>query len=806
MKRKWIAGLLALSLAAGNVVPVSAVEEAKQETVTEVQEESEKETTTEKKEEVKEEVKKEETQKEETKNEAEKQSEEKKDTEQKSAEVKAESDIINVQDNILKEYLVNYHDKDGDGELSKEEMSKITGVYIHDDNGTGEVEINITALQWAVNLESITIEGYHPIGLDILGDLKKLKFLCFRKAKLENISFLNLAPELQHLDLLNNQITDISVLEKLKNLKTVTLSRNQITDFSSLTSLEKLSRVSLENNPITDISPIKQWNKMPLLYLSGNEQVSKAKLFELFVDFDISLIAGNRLGLVLPLEVERTYIDDAWFELSDIEWNVQNESIAKKTENGELLGVSGGTTSITMSIDGVTKTFPVKVAGEREPQVAGEESAALQKLKGDACAVLDSEKTLWSINADKTEKVKTGTEKYIANLVYGKQKNTCWGQYYILDSKDTLWNADKASYEEDYTTEQLFDDVAEFGDKFVLLKNGDLYDIHTKVKKAERVKKYFSDYTGDGYVLHPNVLTKEKEFKNIETGQVYESGVENVEKNGISYAVLKNGTLSFYNLDYQDNIVKVTGSVSNVKELLEDSFYMSDDGSIWNWDVDGVDYPVTKKVSDEKWLYADYPYMLNANHELKRLNYETDQYETIMENIKEVCGWNGNGLQVLDQKNNLFSIDWENVSSKVAENVAYAEGDYYQKTDGSFWGLTGGSEHNHIIDSVVSFSTFSYLGGDAYITRADGSVWKYNISKNNGKPYMVKESTVMKGDVSGEGQIDIDDVQVLFTSTSRRKDLTEAQKKVADVNGDGVIDITDVQRLFQYASKRIDTL
>lgn len=805
MKRKWIAGMLALSLTIGNVMPVSAVEEVKQETVTEVSEESEEETVTEEKEE----VKKEETQKEETQSETDGQSEENKSAKLKSAEVKAGSDIVNVADNILKDYLVNYHDEDGDGELSKEEMSKITEVYISDYDGTGEVPINILTLEWAVNLESITIEGYHPIGLDILDDLKKLEHLQFINAKLEDLAFLNRVTGLQYLGLWDNQITDISVIGKLTNLKDVTLSRNGITDFSPLTSLENLVYVNLTDNPITDISPIKQWNKMPSLHLSGNEQVSKAKLFELFVDFDISLIAGNRLGLVLPLEVERTYIDNKSFSVRDIEWNVQDESVAKKTENGALLGVSGGTTSITMSIDGVTKTFPVKVAGEREPQVAGEESVALQKLKGDACAVLDSEKTLWSINADKTEKVKTGTEKYIANLVYGKKKNTCWGQYYILDSKDTLWNADKASYEDEYTTEKLFDDVAEFGDKFALLKNGDLYDIHTKVKKAERVEKYFINYTGDGNVLNPNILTKEKEFKNIETGQVYEAGVENVEKNGSSYVVLKNGTLSFYDTDSQDNVVKLTGFASNAKELLDDSFYMANDGSIWSWEVEwdvNGRYPVTKKVSEEKWLYADYEYMLTMSHELKRLNYETNQYETIMENIKEVCGENGYGVQVLDQENNLLSIDWQNVSSKVAEDVAHAEGDYFQKMDGSFWEFRGESEHNHIIDNVVSFSTSADVGGGAYITRADGSVWKYNISKNNGKPYMVKEPTVMKGDLSGEGQIDIDDVQVLFTSASRRKDLTEAQKKVADVNGDGVIDITDVQRLFQYASKRIDTL
>lgn len=80
--------------------------------------------------------------------------------------------------------------------------------------------------------------------------------------------------------------------------------------------------------------------------------------------------------------------------------------------------------------------------------------------------------------------------------------------------------------------------------------------------------------------------------------------------------------------------------------------------------------------------------------------------------------------------------------------------------------------------------------------------YAYVYAKENKIPYVLTD----RGDLNGDNKIDISDVQILFSATSKRRELTDEQRIAADVNGDGKIDITDVQRLFQCAGKRRDRM
>jgi hypothetical protein len=64
---------------------------------------------------------------------------------------------------------------------------------------------------------------------------------------------------------------------------------------------------------------------------------------------------------------------------------------------------------------------------------------------------------------------------------------------------------------------------------------------------------------------------------------------------------------------------------------------------------------------------------------------------------------------------------------------------------------------------------------------------------------------VIKGDVNGDGSVDLKDVTSLFQYVNQQIS-TVKQPAAADVNGDGVVDLKDATRLYQYVNKQITTL
>jgi hypothetical protein len=65
--------------------------------------------------------------------------------------------------------------------------------------------------------------------------------------------------------------------------------------------------------------------------------------------------------------------------------------------------------------------------------------------------------------------------------------------------------------------------------------------------------------------------------------------------------------------------------------------------------------------------------------------------------------------------------------------------------------------------------------------------------------------TVIKGDVNGDGSVNLKDVTSLFQYVNKQTS-TVKQPAAADVNGDGVLNLKDVTKLFQYVNKQISTL
>ena len=102
-------------------------------------------------------------------------------------------------------------------------------------------------------------------------NLKKLKSLSAKSRGITNLTGLEKATNLRHLNLSANQIVDITPLARLPRLRTLGLAVNQISDVSPLTGLKQLQSLWLSKNEISDISPIADLTKLIEMTLSDNQ-------------------------------------------------------------------------------------------------------------------------------------------------------------------------------------------------------------------------------------------------------------------------------------------------------------------------------------------------------------------------------------------------------------------------------------------------------------------------------------------------------------------------------------------------------
>ncbi len=100
--------------------------------------------------------------------------------------------------------------------------------------------------------------------------------------------------------------------------------------------------------------------------------------------------------------------------------------------------------------------------------------------------------------------------------------------------------------------------------------------------------------------------------------------------------------------------------------------------------------------------------------------------------------------------------------------------------------------------------------GSYGVTSSEGEL--VNASSYESVPYDIKDghiyvSAIIKGDIDGNGKINITDAMRVFQYVSgRNKAFTDKNIAAADINGDGKVNITDAIKIFHYVSGRIKTL
>ncbi len=161
---------------------------------------------------------------------------------------------------------------------------------------------------------ALGIETNSRLTIDAMKNLTKLNA---PKLGITDLTGLEYATNLKSLSIIGNQITDITPLSNLTRLTRLYMGRNRISDITPLTSLITLQRLGAQNNQIRDIGVLIGFVNLEYLRLVGNPITDTCPLANLpklsDVDIEISCLPQTSEALqALCEELGGTY-----FKLAD---------------------------------------------------------------------------------------------------------------------------------------------------------------------------------------------------------------------------------------------------------------------------------------------------------------------------------------------------------------------------------------------------------------------------------------------------------------------------------------------------------
>ena len=214
-------------------------------------------------------------------------------------------DPVDISDHNLRSAIERILGKAPGDPIAPAEMATLTET---ERGAWGRGIRDLTGLEFAINLTHLDL-SYNAISdISPLTGLTNLTYL-----NLQGKSFVDVSPlvdispliglrNLTWLNLNDNAISDISPLEGLTNLTVLWLGNNTISDISPLKNLEKLTSLDLRVNAISDISPLEALTNLRWMLLDSNDVsdilplAGLTKLTELWLFYnpvsDLSALGG----------------------------------------------------------------------------------------------------------------------------------------------------------------------------------------------------------------------------------------------------------------------------------------------------------------------------------------------------------------------------------------------------------------------------------------------------------------------------------------------------------------------------------
>ncbi|OPX84303.1 MAG: Internalin-A precursor [Pelotomaculum sp. PtaB.Bin104] len=181
--------------------------------------------------------------------------------------------------------------------------------------------LDLTGLEYAINLQTLTLCGNHIDDVTPLAGLTNLVMLGLDDNQISDISPLAGLTKLNTLWLDGNGISNITPLAGLTDLEAVCISRNQLSDISPLEGLINLLELWLVDNQISDIDTLASLIELKYLYLDSNMITDISPLNgPNFTQLEVLSISNNRVSTVVSLANQEN-LNDLYLtgnQLSDI--------------------------------------------------------------------------------------------------------------------------------------------------------------------------------------------------------------------------------------------------------------------------------------------------------------------------------------------------------------------------------------------------------------------------------------------------------------------------------------------------------
>lgn len=213
-------------------------------------------------------------------------------------------------------------------ETNPELMKKWLATVNKLDLGSRQNPLKRFGLALLPNLETLGI-GFTPIDdMKPVLQFKKLKRLLMTATGVKNYDFLQYMPQLEAIDISQNQVSDLSFLKPYKNLNLIAAADNNIKSLEPLAELPNLKFLVLSNNDIQDLKPLQGLDKLQEIHIENNK-IS-----------DLSPLAGKKEVKVLNLS-ENSNVDLSTLNLPNLETlTVNNSGLKHLTFLGKNLSLS----------------------------------------------------------------------------------------------------------------------------------------------------------------------------------------------------------------------------------------------------------------------------------------------------------------------------------------------------------------------------------------------------------------------------------------------------------------------------------
>ncbi|NLP51826.1 leucine-rich repeat domain-containing protein [Bacillus sp. RO1] len=150
-----------------------------------------------------------------------------------------------------------------------------------------EQQESVDTQQQIVNIPDENLSNHLKLALDIttediyVSDMERLTQFTAMGSNITDLTGLEYAVNLEDLSIYNNNITDITPLENLTKLTYLDIEINNIHDITPLANLTQLETLWLSNNPVEDISTLSTLTNLQTLYLHGTSITNITVLSEL---------------------------------------------------------------------------------------------------------------------------------------------------------------------------------------------------------------------------------------------------------------------------------------------------------------------------------------------------------------------------------------------------------------------------------------------------------------------------------------------------------------------------------------------